>query len=176
MDVMLGAIAKVLKALNSETEPGQISLAFCLSMIAGLTPFFSLHNFLVFLLVLLLRVNLSTFILGLVFFSGVAYLFDALFHWIGLTVLTSSALEGLWTLLYNTTLFRLEKFYNSVVMGSLLFSLVLFVPLYLFSNHMIVRYREHVLAWVKKSRIMQAFKGTKFYRIYATYSDIRGGA
>ena len=176
MDVMLKAIAKVLKVLNSETEPGQISLAFCFSMIAGLTPLLSLHNLLVILLVLLFRVNLSTFILGLVFFSGVAYLFDPLFHWIGLTVLTVSGLEGLWTLIYNMTLFRLEKFNNSVVMGSLLFSIVLFVPLYLLSNQMIVRYRDHVLSWVRKSRIMQAFKATKFYRIYATYSELRGGA
>jgi uncharacterized protein (TIGR03546 family) len=176
MDAMLSAIAKVLRVLNSETDPGQISLAFCFSMIAGLTPFLSLHNILVLLLILLFRVNLSTFILGLVFFSGVAYLIDPFFHWIGLTVLTISALEGLWTVLYNMTLFRLAKFNNSVMMGSLLFSIALFVPLYLLSNQMIVRYREHVLAWVHKSRIMQAFKATKFYRIYATYSGVRGGA
>lgn len=172
---MLRTIAKVLRVLNSETEPGQISLAFCLSMIAGFTPFLSVHNLLVFLLVLLFRLNLSTFIFGLVLFSGVAYLFDPLFHRIGLTVLTASALEGLWTLLYNMTLFRLEKFNNSVVMGSLLFSILLFVPLYLLSNQIIVRYRDDVVAWVRKSRIMQAFKATKFYRIYATYSELRGG-
>ncbi|MCK4486142.1 MAG: TIGR03546 family protein, partial [Desulfobacterales bacterium] len=164
---MLRAIARLLSALNSETEPGQISLAFCFAMIAGLTPLFSLHNLLVLLIVLLLRVNLSTFILGLALFSGIAYLLDPLFHGIGLAVLTAGALEGLWTALYNTTLFRLEKFNNSIVMGSLLFSVVLFVPLYFISNQMIARYREHVLAWVQKSRIMQAFKGTKLYRLYS---------
>jgi uncharacterized protein (TIGR03546 family) len=96
---MLKVIAKVLKVLNSETDPGQISLAFCLSMIAGLTPLFSLHNFLIFFLVLILRVNLSAFLLGTVFFSGVAYLLDPFFHWIGLTALTTGPLEGLWTAL-----------------------------------------------------------------------------
>jgi len=171
---MLSVIAKLLSALNSETEPGQISLAFCFAMIAGLTPLFSLHNLLVLLIILLLRVNLSTFILGLGFFSGIAYLLDPLFHWIGLAVLTAGPLEGLWTALYNTTLFRLEKFNNSIVTGSLLFSVVLFVPLYLISNQMIVRYREHVLAWVQKSRIMKAFKATKLYRLYSTYSEFRG--
>jgi uncharacterized protein (TIGR03546 family) len=173
---MLRVIARALSALNSETQPGQISLAFCFAMIAGLTPLFSLHNLLVLLLTLVLRVNLSTFILGLGFFSGVAYLLDPLFHWIGLTVLTAGALEGLWTALYNITLFRLERFSNSIVMGGLLFSLVLFVPLYLVSNQMVSRYREHVLAWVQRSRMMQAFKATRFYRIYATYSEFRGGA
>jgi len=176
MHVMLRAIARLLSALNSETEPGQISLAFCFAMIAGLTPLFSLHNLLVLLIVLLLRVNLSTFILGLALFSGIAYLLDSLFDRIGLAVLTAGALEGLWTVLYNTTLFRLEKFNNSIVMGSLLFSVVLFVPVYFISNQMIVRYREHVLAWVQKSRIMQAFKATKLYRLYSTYSGFRGAA
>jgi uncharacterized protein (TIGR03546 family) len=173
---MLRAIARLLSALNSETEPGQISLAFCFAMIAGLTPLFSLHNLLILFLALILRVNLSTFILGLGIFSGVAYLLDPLFHRIGLTVLTASALEGLLTAFYNVTLFRLERFNNSIVMGSLLFSIVLFVPLYLVSNQMISRYREHVLARVRNSRMMQAFKATKFYRVYATYSELGGGS
>ena len=172
---MLRAIAKLLKALNSETEPGQISLALCFSMIVGFTPLFSPHNFLVFLLVLVLRVNISAFILSLTLFSGVAYLLDPIFHWIGLKVLTSSGLGGLWTAFYNITLLRLAKFNNSIVMGSLLFSLVFFVPLYLIANHMIVQYREHVLAWVQKTRIMQAFKASKLYGVYATYSQLRGG-
>ena len=171
---MLRAVAKVFSTLNSETEPGQISLAFCFAMIAGLTPLFSLHNLLVLLLALLVRVNLSTFFLGLAFFSGIAYLLDPLFHWLGLAVLTAGALKGLWTALYNMTLFRLAKFNNSIVMGSLLFSVVLFVPLYLISNQTILRYREHVLAWVQKSRIMRAFKASKFYGLYSTYTEFRG--
>ena len=124
---MIKMIAKFLKVLNSETEPGQISLAFCLAMILGLTPLMSLHNLLVILLVLLVRVNLSACILGWVFFSGIAYILDPLFNLIGLAVLTSQGLEGLWTSLYNITLFRLAKFNNSIVMGSLLFSLICFI-------------------------------------------------
>ena len=40
---MIQMVAKVLKILNSESDPGQISLALCFAMVAGLTPFFSLH-------------------------------------------------------------------------------------------------------------------------------------
>ena len=82
---MIGTIAKILKALNSETAPGQISMALCFALIIGLTPLYSLHNLLVLLLVLILRVNLSAFIVGWVFFSGVAYILDPIFqHGIGL--------------------------------------------------------------------------------------------
>lgn len=171
---MLRMLAKLIKVLNSETEPGQISLAFCFAMVIGLTPLLSAHNILVVLLVLLLRVNISAFILGWGFFSGVAYLLDPLFNRIGLEVLTAYSLEGFWTALYNITFWRLAKFNNSIVMGALLFSLVLFIPLYLLSNLLIRRYRDTVLAWVQKTRIMQAFKAKKFYALYQAVSGLGG--
>jgi uncharacterized protein (TIGR03546 family) len=171
---MLKLLAKLLRVLNSDAEPGQISLALCLAMVAGLTPLMSLHNLLVLLLVLVLRANLSAFLLGLVVFTGIAYLLDPLFHQFGLAALTAGPLNGLWTSLYNIPLFRLENFNNSIVMGSLLFCLVLFVPLLLTTNLLIRKYREHLLRWVEKSRIMQFFKASKFFNIYQTLSG--GGA
>ncbi len=167
---MLRMIAKLLKVLNSETDPGQISLAFSFAMIVGLTPLYSIHNLLVLLAVLLFRVNLSTFILGWLFFSGIAYLLDPLFHSFGLIVLTAGPLKGLWTALYNVTIFRLENFNNSIVMGSLLLSLIFFIPLYLISNLAIRRYRDHVLAWLQRTRIMQALKASKLYSAYQAVS------
>ena len=100
---MLTMIARLLKVLNSETEPGQISLALCFAMIAGLTPLFSLHNLFILLIVLIIRINISSFIMGSIFFSGIAYLLDPLFHSIGFAVLTAKTLETLWTSLYNIT-------------------------------------------------------------------------
>ena len=173
---MIKMIAKFLKVLNSETEPGQISLAFSLAMILGLTPLMSLHNIVVILLMLLVRVNLSACILGWVFFSGIAYILDPLFNLIGLAVLTSKGLEGLWTSLYNITLFRLAKFNNSIVMGSFLFSLIFFIPLYLLSNQGIRKYRVYVLEWVQKTRLMKAFKANKLYKAYQAVSGWGGAS
>ncbi len=171
---MIRMIAKLLKVLNTESEPGQVSLAFCFAMVIGFTPLYSLHNVIVILLVLLLKVNLSAFLLGWAFFSGLAYLLDPLFHHIGLGLLTASSLEGLWTALYNITIFRLENFNNTIVMGSLFVSVVLFVPLYVLLNLGIRKYREHILAWVQKTRFMQAFKASKLYSAYQTVSGWRG--
>ena len=173
---MIKMIAKLFKVLNSETEPGQISLAFCLAMILGLTPLMSLHNLVVILLMLLVRVNLSACILGWIFFSGIAYILDPLFNLIGLAVLTSKGLEGLWTSLYNITLFRLAKFNNSIVMGSFLFSLIFFIPLYLLSNQGIRKYRVYVLEWVQKTRLMKAFKANKLYKAYQAVSGWGGAS
>ncbi|MFZ5877516.1 MAG: TIGR03546 family protein [Nitrospirota bacterium] len=173
---MLRAIIKLLTVLNSEAEPGQISLALAFSLIVGLTPLWSLHNLLVLLIVLLLRVNLSAFLLGIVVFSGVAYVLDPMFHRLGLAVLTAPSLEGLWTALYNSTLWRIERFNNSIVMGSLLASLVLFVPTVLACNWAIGKYRERVLAKIKQWRVVQALTATRFFQMYRSYSNWGTGA
>jgi uncharacterized protein (TIGR03546 family) len=171
---MLTILAKIFKTLNSETEPFQISLALSFALIAGLTPLWRLHNIFVLLLVLVLRVNLTAFILGWLGFSGIAYVLDPLFHVLGLHILTNNTLHGLWTVLYNSTLWRLSHYNNSILMGSLVISLVLFVPLFLLSNLIIKKYREHILAWVRKTRIVQALKASKFYSIYQSVSDWGG--
>ncbi len=167
---MINRVAKFLKVLNSETDPSQISLAICFAMIMGLTPLYSLHNLVVLFLVLLLRINLSTFILGWLFFSGVSYLLDPLFHRIGLAILTAGSLETIWTSLYNTAIFRLTYFNNSILMGSLFVSVILFVPVFLLSNIFIKKYRDHILAWVRKTRIMQILKGSKLFQAYEAVS------
>ena len=171
---MLKLIAKFLKVLNSDTEPGQLSLAFCLAMVAGLTPLMSLHNILVLFLVCILRANLAAFLLGFLTFTGVAYLLDPIFNQLGLAILTAGALKPLWTSLYNITLFRLENFNNSIVMGSLLFSLILFVPMYFLFNLLIAKYRDHLLRWVEKSRLMKFFMASKLYRVYKTVTGLGG--
>ncbi len=172
---MIKLLAKLLRVLNSETDPGQISLGLCFAMILGLTPLLSLHNLFVLLLVFILRVNLSAFLLGLALFTGIAYLLDPLFHLLGLTVLTAPSLADLWTFLYQSMWWRLEHFNNSIVMGSLMFSVSIFVPVLLLSNLLIRRYRQHVMVWVQKSRLMQMFKASKLYQTYETLSSWRPG-
>ena len=163
---MLKMIAKILKVLNSDADPSQISLALGFALISGFLPFFSPLSLLVLFVVFLLRVNLSTYFLGTAFFAGVAYLLDPLLHRIGLALLTAAPLEGLWTVLYNSTLWRIQRFNNSIVMGSLVFAVLCFAPLVLLSNALIRRYREHVLAWVRKTRLMQMITASSFYDIY----------
>jgi len=124
-------------------------------------------------LVLILRVDLFVFVLGRVFFSGLAYLLNPIFHRICLFLPIASSLEGIWTCPYDLTIFRLENFNNTIVMGSLFFSILLFVPLYVVLNLLIRKYREHILAWVQKTRVMQAFKASKLYGAYQTVSRWR---
>jgi uncharacterized protein (TIGR03546 family) len=173
---MLTTLAKLLKVLNSETDPAQIGLAFSFAMLSGFLPFFSPVNLIVLLLVLLIRMNLSAYLLGMGFFAGLAYLLDPLFSRIGLALLTAAPLEGLWTAMYNSTIWRIQKFNNTAVMGGFAFAVLFFVPLFLLSNALIRQYREHVLSWVRKTRLMQMIMASKFYGIYEKVSGWTGGA
>jgi uncharacterized protein (TIGR03546 family) len=168
---MIELVANLLKILNSETQPRQISLGICFAMVAGFTPLWRPHNLLVLLLVLALRVNLSGFLLAWGVFSAIAYLLDPLFHSLGLAILHAGGLQGLWTALYNHPWFPLTQFNHSITMGSLVVTIVLFIPLLLLCNFIIKNYREHILAWIRKTRLAQMIKASE---IYSTYQSIRG--
>lgn len=173
---MIELIAKTLKVLNSETDPAQISLAFCLAMVMALTPLFSVHNLLVLFAVLVLRVNLATFSVAWIALSAVAYALDPLFHRIGLAVLTADGLTQMWTALYNTAWFRPARLNNTIVMGSLLVSIVVFIPAFFIVRMLVVKYRERWLGWVRKTRLMKLFKASKVYAAYQTLAGFGGAA
>jgi len=170
---VINSVAKLLSILNSGTAPTQISLGFAFAMAAGLTPFFGVHNLLIFFFALVLRVNLSAFFLGTAFFSAIGYVLDPLFHAIGLELLTWEAMRGVWTGMYNTPVFRVARFNNTIFMGSFTLSAALFVPFVLLMNFLIREYRQHVLAFVEKTRFVKAWKATGLYRTYRSYSDFR---
>lgn len=170
---MLEMFAKLLKALNSESDPGQVSVAFILGMIIGFTPLFSLHNVFILLLAFVLRINLSGFFLAWGLFSTMALLLDPLFNLLGESLLTSSILTPYWTALYNNPFWRLSHFNNTLVLGSLSLSLVLSIPLFFVYKQLIIRYRQHLLKWIKKSKVGQLIKASKLFRIYQSLSDSR---
>ena len=77
---------KLFKLINSEQEPHQISLGLSLGMITGFTPTFSLHNLLVLFVLLMIRANISAFIVATALFSLLAFALDPAFHSLGNTL------------------------------------------------------------------------------------------
>jgi uncharacterized protein (TIGR03546 family) len=167
---MLDMIAKLIKVLNAEGSPTQISLGFAAGLIIGLTPLWSLHNLLLAFLVFLFRVNLSAFLLAWAFFSGIAYIADPAMDQLGATLLATSALQDIWTSMYNHTVWRIAHFNNTLTLGSLVSAVVVAVPMVFISNFLIKNYRQHILAWVRKSRIAQLLKASRLYRAYDALS------
>jgi len=172
---MIQQIIGLIRIIHSETDPRQISLGFALGMMPGLTPLTSLHNLLVLLAILFFRVNIGAAMLSWGVFKILAYALDPLFHQIGLFLLTGVAsLQGLWTTLYNAPLVPYTRFNNSIVMGSLVFSLLAFYPVYWGGRFMVVKYRETLMERFNRLRIVQVFRASDLYKWYSRYSKLKG--
>jgi uncharacterized protein (TIGR03546 family) len=140
----------------------QISLGFALAMIAGLTPLWSVHNLLVVFLLLVLRTNIGAFVFAWAIFTGVAYIFDPWFNDLGAWVLHYPGLQGLWTEWYNSPFWRITRFNNTLVMGSVVISLLMFVPMLLLGNLLIHKYRTQFLEYWNNSRWAKLIKSKWF--------------
>jgi uncharacterized protein (TIGR03546 family) len=173
---MIQQVIGLIRLIHSETDPRQISLGFALGMIPGLTPFMSLHNILVLLILLFVRANIGAAILSWAVFSILAFALDPLFHRFGLFLLTGvDPLQGLWTALYNAPLVPYTNFNNTVLMGSLIFSLLAFYPVYWGGRVMVVKYRETVMERLNRLRIVHVFRASSLYKWYSRYSKLRMG-
>lgn len=163
---MLTVLAKILKVLNSEDKPWQIAAAVVLAAYMGLTPLGALHNAVLLLLVLWLRVNLTLFLVSFVLFTAIAFAVDPLSNQLGLLLLNAPALQALWTSLYDSTVWRALAYNNSLVLGSFALASLLSVPLF-FSVVFVVRnYRERIQQKLQQSRFMHLVKGSKLFSIY----------
>ena len=166
-------LSRLFKVLRSGISPNQIAAGFVLGMIIGLTPFWSFHNILLIILIIITQVNISMVILGFAVFSGFAYILDYLFHNLGFWLLAESfSLRSFWTSLYNLPVVPYTQFNNTVVLGSLLISLILVIPVFFLFKKGVVLYRIKIDARMQKWKIVQAIKTSKLYVIYEKFQNL----
>ena len=121
-------------------------------------------------LIIVLNVSLAGAILGWALFVPVGFLLDPAFDWIGRTLLLGTpALQPLWTALYNVPVVPLTNFNNTIVLGSLVFAAILWLPLFLATRWGVVRYRATVAERVKRSAWYRAVAASKLYNLYRLF-------
>jgi uncharacterized protein (TIGR03546 family) len=162
-------LQSLVQALHSEGTPGQLAAGIALGSILGLTPLVSLHNAVVFGLIVLLNVSFPGAMLGWALFVPVGFLLDPVFDWIGHTLLFTPSLTPVWTSLYNMPVVPLTNFNNTVTLGSLVFSLAFFVPLYFAARWAVTRYRATIGERVRQSKWYRALTASKVYNIYRLF-------
>ena len=166
-------LKKIIKALGSNASPNQLAFGFAMGMILGLTPFWNIHNILVIFLIAVINVNISSTFLGLAIFGLLAPIFDRVFHSFGLSILQMEPLEGMWNTMYDNTFFVLTRFNNTLVIGSLIISLILFVPAFfgfkIFSKY----YQEKLHPKVEKWKITKILKGSKIFKLLSVGNKLR---
>lgn len=174
MTFLLKQIFGFLKLLNSDTGKNQIAAGVACGLILGFAPAFSLQTILVIALLFFFRIQIGAATIFAFFFSFVAWIVDPLSHQLGIAVLEMEPLKPLFTEMYNMPLIPLTRFYNSIVMGSAVISILLAPVVYAGSRILIDKYRETVVARFKQTKFWKAVKATSFYGLYAKYDQLYG--
>lgn len=166
---------KLFKILNGDISPKQIAGGVAFGAIIGLTPILSLHNLLVLLLVCIIRVNVTSVFFSMAIFKLLALLVDPyLSHQLGYLLLVKAEfLRPFWTFLYNLPVIPLTRFNNTIVLGGLIISLVIFYPNLILVNKGVLAYRSSVQPKLEKIKLFKAIKATKIYSWYRKISSFR---
>jgi uncharacterized protein (TIGR03546 family) len=166
-------LSRIIKAIRSQASPSQIASGFILGMLLGLLSFKSLFSAVIIILIIILNVNIAIAVAGYGLFRLIAWGIDPWLHSLGYWLLVDvGALRGLWTSLYNVPVFPLTRFNNTVLLGSLVVSIVLIVPLYILMKKFVILYREKLSEKLKRWKIVQAIKGSRFFEWIGRISKI----
>lgn len=154
---MLQQIVKFLKALNSNRNPSEIANACCMGLLLGFMPKDNALWFLIFIFFLFVRINKPAYLVFTLLFSQLAWLLDPMFSDVGYKVLTLEQLSGFFGWLLDVPFVGFTKFNNSIVMGSLVISLVLYIPLFILIRLLILLWRKKISPKLGDSALMKAF-------------------
>ena len=170
---MISYIVKLLKALNTNSHPGEIAHAVAIGMLLGFMPKNNALWYLLFVFFLFVRVHKGALLLTTLAASLLAGLFDPLFDAIGYAVLTFSPLEPVYVALLDIPFVAFTKFNNTIVAGSLVFSLILYIPVYIVVRIFIKSWRTHLAPALARSKFMQAFYHVPFVaKIISFFTEV----
>lgn len=171
MLAILKLLQSLIKELHSDGTPTQIALGAALGAALGLTPIANVHNALILALLLVLNVSFGAGMLAWALFVPLGFLLDPVFDRIGHQLLVGTpALTALWTSWFNAPLVPYTNFNNSVVLGSVVGWLVLFVPIALLVRFLVLRYRASYGRRVRQSRFYKAVTASQAYNVYRWFS------
>ena len=167
MLALLKLLQSLIKSLHSEGTPTQVALGIALGAALGLTPLVNVHNLVVLTIVLLLNVSFGGAMLGWALFVPLGFLLDPVFDRIGRKLLVETPeLQPTWTTWYNSPLMPYTNFNNTIVLGSVVGWIVLFVPIFFLARFAVAKYRATLGERVRASRYYQAVTASKAYNVY----------
>ena len=170
MLTLLKLVRSLFNTLHSDGSPGQIAAGVALGAALGLTPIVNVHNVLVFLLLAVLNVSFAAGLLAWGVFGPVGFLLDPVFDRIGHWLLVDTqSLRPLWTAWDNVPGLALTNFNNTVVLGSVVAWLLLFLPIYFLARFGVLRYRATMGARVRQSRFYKALQASQIHNVYTWF-------
>lgn len=174
MGFLLKQFFAFLKLLNSDTGTNQIAAGIAAGFILGMAPTFSLQTIVVIFLMFFFRIQIGAATLSAFFFKFVAFLFDSVFHQMGMVILEIESLKAVFTTMYNMPIVPFTRFNNSIVMGAGVTSIILAPFIYVIAQVMVLKYRVAVVQKFKQTKIWKAFTLTTIYQWYLKYDQLFG--
>jgi len=160
--VILRLIAKVIAVMNSNTRSFQVGAAVAFGLLLGLLPSNNLIFAVVLVVLFLVRVHLGIAIITAVGFSLLAPAFDPLLNRLGAWLLSLPALQVTYSRLYEMPIVPWTHFNNTLVAGSLVAGLVLWLPVAFLSVGIVILYRKYIHARIVNSKLVKAIMATPF--------------
>lgn len=152
---MLKALIKFFKALNQNSNPSEIANAVCCGMILGFMPKNNALWYIIAIFCFFLRIQKGSYIISTFLFSLLSPCLDFWFDFFGYFILKLDFMQPVFVALMKIPLIGYTKFYNSIVMGSLLTSLILYIPMFFFVKFLIQLWRSYLVPVVRKTKLVK---------------------
>ena len=153
---MLKKIINLLKALNSNSHPGEIAHAVSLALLLGLIPKNNALFYIVTVFCLFIRINKAAFVIFTAIFSLLAHFADPMLDTIGWYVLNLDFLRPALSSLLEIPFVGFTRLNNTIVAGGLVAGLLLYIPSYALAR---------LLVWAIRSKLTPIARKTKFVTV-----------
>ncbi len=152
---MLKKLITLIKDLNGYANPNQIAFAVSFGVILGFLPKNNGIWYIMFFLLCFFRINKAAFFFITLFCSLITPFLDPFFHRAGTFLLEYQPLIPLYQTMLSVPLVPLTKFNNTIVMGSFISGILLFLPIFILFRTLIVIYRKWIRDWVKNTKVVK---------------------
>jgi uncharacterized protein (TIGR03546 family) len=170
MLAILKFLHSLAKTLHSEGTPGQIAGGIALGAALGLTPLMNLHNAIVVILLCILNVSFGSGLLGMALFAPIGFMLDPIFDRVGHWILTDvTSLQPFFAWIDRQPVLAYTNLTNTVVLGSVVGWLVLFVPIFIAARIGVIKYRQSLGEWFMKTRLYHALGATRILDVYSWF-------
>jgi uncharacterized protein (TIGR03546 family) len=157
-------LKNTLLAITGQTAPGELAGAVALGMMIALVPKGNLLAQGLILLAFLVGINTALAGVSAAVFLVATPLTDRIADRIGYALLVQAeGLRPFWAWLYNRPLLPWTAFNNTLVLGSFLLGLGLFLPVYFAAKGGIAWYQARFRDTVMKWKIVQLVKASSLY-------------
>ena len=155
---MFKPLAKLLKALSSNKDPGAIACAFACGILLGFMPKDNALWYVLFVFMFFMRIQRGAFMLSVLVGAIAAPLLDPCFDMVGTYILTLPQARDTYIRLLDIPGVAFTRFNNTIVMGSLACGIAAYIPLYLLARGFVFLWRRYIGAAMRKLKFIQMIK------------------